>query len=81
MPARLRLSVDRLVDGTDHPTQTGAALLIEGDRLAAIGPDDAIPRPEDALSLAFPRATAVPGLIDAHVHVTVSWEATRPIAL
>jgi len=77
MPARLRLSVDRLVDGTDHPTQTGAALLIEGDRLAAIGPDDAIPRPEDALSLAFPRATAVPGLIDAHVHVTVSWEATR----
>src|SRR5439155_24351677 len=66
MPAPLRLSVDRLVDVTDHPTQTGAALLIEGERLASIGPDDAIPRPADAVSLAFPAATPVPRRIDAH---------------
>jgi imidazolonepropionase-like amidohydrolase len=77
MPARLRLSVSRLVDGLGGPALSNAALLIEGDRIAAVGVEASVPRPEDCLELTFPDATALPGLIDAHVHLTVSWEPTR----
>lgn len=77
MLARIRLSVARLVDGLGGPALSNAALLIEGDRIAEVGVEAIVPRPEDCLELTFPDATALPGLIDAHVHVTVSWEATR----
>ena len=77
MLARIRLSVSRLVDGLGGPALSNAALLIEGDRIAEVGVEASVPRPEDCLELTFPDATALPGLIDAHVHLTVSWEATR----
>src|SRR4051812_6367505 len=77
MLPRSRLSVSRLVDGLGGPALSNAALLIEGNRIVAVGVDASVPRPEDCLELTFPNATALPGLIDAHVHLTVSWEATR----
>ena len=77
MPARIRLSVARLVDGLGGPALSNAALLIEGDRIVAVGPEASVPRPADCLELTFRDATALPGLIDAHVHLTVSWEAAR----
>ena len=77
MVARIRLSVSRLVDGLGGPTLSNAALLIEDDRIAEVGVEASVPRPEDCLELTFPDATALPGLIDAHVHLTVSCEATR----
>jgi imidazolonepropionase-like amidohydrolase len=77
MPDRLRLSVSRLVDGRGGPVLSNAALLIEGDRIVMVGVDASVPQPEDCLALTFPDATALPGLVDAHVHLTVSWEATR----
>src|SRR6266700_2146101 len=75
--ARIRLAVSRLVDGLGGPALSDAALLIEGDRIAEVGVEASVSRPEDCLELTFPDATALPGLIDAHVHLTVSWEATR----
>ena len=77
MLARIRLSVSQLVDGLGGPALSNAALLIEGDRIAEVGVEASVARPEDCLELTFPDATALPGLIDAHVHLTVSWEATR----
>src|SRR6266851_2171855 len=81
MLARIRLSVSRLVDGLGGPALSNAALLIEGDRIAEVGVEASVPRPEDCLQLTFLDATALPGLIDAHVHLTVSWEATRGDAI
>ena len=66
-----RLHVGRLVDGTSAEPVTDAALLIIDGRIAAAGPDAAVDAPEDARRIDLPTTTAVPGLIDAHVHVTL----------
>lgn len=67
----LRIRVGRLLDGTGSPAVEGAALLVVDDRIAAVGPDAAVARPEDAAQLELPDGTALPGLIDSHVHVAL----------
>jgi imidazolonepropionase-like amidohydrolase len=67
----LRIRVGRLLDGTDAPAIEDAALLVVDDRIADVGPDGSVARPEDARELHLPDATALPGLMDAHVHVAL----------
>jgi imidazolonepropionase-like amidohydrolase len=67
----LRLSVGHLVDGTGAPSLANQALLIEDGTIVAVGPESAVPRPEHARSWDLLDATALPGLIDAHVHLVV----------
>ena len=69
-PSTTRLTVGRLIDGTDSDVRTDVAILIEGDRIVDVGPPERVARPEHARVLSFPDATALPGLIDAHVHIT-----------
>ncbi|MEV1065999.1 amidohydrolase family protein [Streptomyces sp. NPDC050263] len=47
------------------------AILIEGDSITAVGPRAEIAEQvgADAVHLAFPEGTVLPGLIDAHVHL------------
>jgi imidazolonepropionase-like amidohydrolase len=71
MRQALRIRVGRLLDGTGGPAVEGAALLVLDGRIAAVGRDDAVARPEDARTLDLPGTTALPGLMDAHVHVTI----------
>jgi imidazolonepropionase-like amidohydrolase len=66
-----RLHVGRLIDGTDADPVDDAALLVIDDRIAAVGPDASVPRPDDARFVDLPGTTALPGLMDAHVHVTL----------
>ena len=61
----------------------GWALRVEGDRIAALGPASTVAVPAGARVIELPGATLLPGLIDAHVHLT--WddgrsEATREAA-
>ena len=63
--------VGRLLDGTGGPAVEGAALLVVDGRIAEVGPDDVVAQPEDARTLDLPGTTALPGLMDAHVHVTM----------
>ena len=67
----VRIRVDRLIDGTAAEPLTNAALLVIDDRIAAVGPDPRVPRPDDARIVDLPGTTALPGLMDAHVHVTL----------
>jgi imidazolonepropionase-like amidohydrolase len=67
----LRIGVGRLLDGTGEAAVEGAALLVIDGRIAEVGRDDAVARPEDARTLDLPGTTALPGLMDAHVHVTM----------
>ncbi len=67
----LRIRVGRLIDGTDSSVVQDATLLIVDDRIADVGPDGAVARPEDARELHLPDATALPGLMDAHVHLAL----------
>jgi imidazolonepropionase-like amidohydrolase len=57
----------RLFDAKSTMLSANQIVLIEGDRIAAVGPDVKIPG--DATVLDFTRATVLPGMIDTHVHL------------
>ena len=63
----LLITAARLIDGTGAVPVQPAALLIEGDRIAAVG--SRIAPPADAERLDLPGASILPGLIDLHVHL------------
>jgi imidazolonepropionase-like amidohydrolase len=67
----IRLRVGHLIDGIAAEASADGAILVIDGRIAAVGSDATVAAPEDARSLAFPTATALPGLIDSHVHVTL----------
>ena len=60
----------KLIDGiSDKPSQ-GAAVLLHGPKIAAVGPKAAEAAPEGASVEAFdyPDATVMPGMVDCHTH-------------
>lgn len=71
MGSRVLLQVGQLIDGTGDAPIKNVAVLVEGGRIAALLPgapeemDPAIERHS------YPAGTLLPGLIDAHVHLTV----------
>jgi imidazolonepropionase-like amidohydrolase len=66
---RLYLKNARLIDGTGHPAQEGAALVIEGDTIVHAGPLSASDAPgEDATTVDLAGRTVIPGLVEAHMH-------------
>lgn len=68
-PAPVYLTNARLVDGTGAPPREAAAVLLEDGRVARVGAaSDAAP--EGATVVDLEGRTLLPGLIDAHVHVT-----------
>ena len=67
----VRLRVDRLIDGLGSPPIERAAILIIDGRIAQVGPDASVSSPENALTLDFPEGSALPGLIDSHVHLAI----------
>lgn len=67
-PARIAIRAGRLIDGRGGPPVANAVILIEGDRITAVGPGLAIPPNARVIDLS--RATVLPGLIDSHTHVT-----------
>lgn len=73
----LALARLRLWDGTSEGLSDPVHLRIEGERIAAIGADPALL--EGAQVLEFGRdAVAIPGLIDAHVHMTLDPAISSP---
>ncbi len=69
----------KLVDGTGR-VLTNAYVVVEGDRISSVGADDkAVPPGAELIDLS--RFTAIPGMIDAHTHMTFYWDGapgTRP---
>lgn len=66
-----------LFDGTGAPPRSGLALVIEGERIAAIVDADGYTPPEGARVLDAAGATVLPGLINAHTHFTETFEDRR----
>ena len=58
-----------LIDGTGAAPVPDAAVVIDGDRIAAAGPRLAMAWPTDAEILDVRGRTIIPGLIDAHDHL------------
>ena len=64
----LYLTSARLIDGSGAPPRERATVLVENGRIGAIDPSDGGPPAVPRLDLRG--RTLMPGLIDAHVHVT-----------
>jgi imidazolonepropionase-like amidohydrolase len=68
-PRAVVLDNVRIVDGTGaRPVERGR-VVIEGDRIAAVGPADAVTAPADADRVDLSGRTVTPGLIDLHFHI------------
>ncbi len=59
-----------VLDGVSEKPREGVAILVDGERIAAIGPAaELIAKHPDANVVDLGAATVLPGLIDAHTHV------------
>lgn len=67
-PVRVAVRAGRLIDGLGGAPVTDAVILIENERITAVGRGLAIPSGARVIDLS--RSTVLPGFIDAHTHVT-----------
>ena len=67
-PTRVAIRAGRLIDGQGGEPMTDAVILVENDRITAVGRGLAIPAGAKVIDLG--RSTVLPGFIDAHTHVT-----------
>ena len=62
------LRAGRMLDVKSGKTLTGQTIVIQGDKIATVGAAAQVPA--DATVIDLPNATILPGLIDAHTHIT-----------
>ncbi|HEX4496889.1 MAG TPA: amidohydrolase family protein [Thermoanaerobaculia bacterium] len=68
-PAKIvAVRAGRLIDGLGGAPVRDAVILIQGDRITAVGPGLAIPAGAEVIDLS--KKTVLPGLIDCHTHIT-----------
>ncbi len=58
-----------LIDGTDRPPIANAVVVLDGDKIVAVGPRDKIAIPSDATTIDATGKFLVPGLWDMHAHL------------
>ncbi len=63
------LKAARIIDGTGAEPIRNGAIVVEGDKIAAIGPAGTITVPAGAKVIDLGNATLLPGFIDAHTHI------------
>ncbi|HET7931986.1 MAG TPA: amidohydrolase family protein [Rhodanobacteraceae bacterium] len=69
-PVPLLLTHVGLIDGTGSPVQRDMTIEIAGKRITAVYPSGSQPAPEGAEVRDLAGKFVIPGLIDAHVHIT-----------
>jgi len=57
-----------LIDGTGRAPVRDSVIVIEGNRIAAAGPRGSVAIPPNAQIIPAQGRTALPGLVDAHIH-------------
>ena len=67
---RLYMEAGQLLDVDSGELLTTQAILIENGRITEVGSIDEITRPDDARHVDLSAMTVLPGLTDAHVHLT-----------
>ena len=72
------LKAARLLDGAGGPSLENAALLIDGDRIAALGRQSEVRVPDGATATEkdYGDASILPGLVDAHTHLVARGDGT-----
>jgi imidazolonepropionase-like amidohydrolase len=64
------LHAGKFLDVKTGKTMSDVAIVIEGDKIVSVGPGATAPA--DATVINLPNATVLPGLIDAHTHLTMN---------
>jgi imidazolonepropionase-like amidohydrolase len=60
----------RLIDGTEAEPLSDARVLLTDGRVTEVGTQESVALPDNAEHTNVPDATVIPGLIDAHLHLT-----------
>ncbi|HJS89517.1 MAG TPA: amidohydrolase family protein [Steroidobacteraceae bacterium] len=63
------LKADRVFDARSDGTHSGWAVLVQGGKIAAVGPAERIQASAGTQVIDLPGTTLMPGLIDAHSHI------------
>ncbi|MGD0556116.1 MAG: amidohydrolase family protein [Streptosporangiaceae bacterium] len=64
---RFALLNARVIDGESSSAREGTSILVDGDRIAAVGSAGGFP--DDVVRIDATGKTVLPGLIDAHIHL------------
>lgn len=78
-PPSILVKAGRLIDGLSDTPQLGMGILVEGERIAAVGPLDQLePRAiaRGARVIDLTTMTVLPGLIDTHTHLLLNGDPT-----
>jgi imidazolonepropionase-like amidohydrolase len=73
------LRPDRVFTAEGTAAHAGWMIVVEGERIAAVGPTATIQAPAGAETIDLPGATLLPGLMDLHSHLFSSTPTTRPL--
>jgi len=68
-PKALLIRPARVFTASDDRLHPGWVVLVQGDKIAAVGPASAITAPADAEVIDLPGHTLIPGLMDLHSHL------------
>ena len=69
-PQRAIVHAGKLLDVRSGKTLTDQAIVIEGDKIVSVGPMSQASRSAGDRLIDLPNATVLPGLTDAHTHLT-----------
>jgi imidazolonepropionase-like amidohydrolase len=76
-PATVLVKAGRLIDGRGGAPQTNVGILIEGERIRAVGPIAQIQaRAQGAQVVDLSAMTVLPGMIDTHSHLLLQGDPT-----
>ncbi|MBX2947264.1 MAG: amidohydrolase family protein [Cyclobacteriaceae bacterium] len=66
-PTRYYLTADKVFDG--ELMHEGWAVVVEGNKITAVGPGTQVKEPTGAVKINYPNSTLTPGLIEGHSHL------------
>jgi imidazolonepropionase-like amidohydrolase len=66
----IAIRAGHLIDGQGGPPVANVVILIDGERITAVGPEVRIPSGAQIIDLST--STVLPGLIDCHTHITMA---------
>jgi len=66
------IKAGRLIDPDSGTVSTNQVILVQGEKISAVGPNLAIPTGATVIDLS--RLTVLPGLVDAHTHMALTYK-------